>query len=156
MHEEYICKIASIEEMEQNWKYLIDIVTECLDFINVNNTKTSQMEFLAYIIEFLFSKSISINDNNEIHFKAYHSPIKDSNRILYKRVLFIKELLAVCPDFFNRDDYTEKFTLFYPSFMQIVRNRAFDISKEDFMDIIDDNNNYIRQIYWDENNYTIE
>ena len=25
MHEEYICKIASIEEMEQNWKYLIDI-----------------------------------------------------------------------------------------------------------------------------------
>ena len=150
------CSVLIIQTLVENWKYLTDIVIECLTIFQIENSSINRIEFLAYIIEFLFSQSISVDENKEIRFKHDNNPVIESKRILYKRGLFIQELLAVSPDFFNRNDYKEKFSLFYPAFMQIIRKHALDISKEDFMDIIDENNTYIRKIYWDENNYTIE
>lgn len=150
------CSVLIIQTLVENWKYLTDIVIECLTILHIENTSINRIEFLAYIIEFLFSQSISVDENKEIRFKHDNNPVIESKRVLFKRGIFIQELLAISPDFFNRNDYKEKFSLFYPALMQIIRKHALDISKEDFMDIIDENNTYIRKIYWDENNYTIE
>lgn len=150
------CSVLIIQVLVENWEFLTDMSIECLEYLKIENTYVNQMLFWAYIIEFLFSRCISVDENKEIRFKHDSNPTIESKRILYKRGLFLKELLAICPDFFNRNDYTEKFSLFYPTLMQIVRKRAFAISREDFVDIIDEENSYIKKIYWDENNYEIE
>jgi hypothetical protein len=150
------CSVLIIQVLVENWESLIDIAIECLEFLQIENTCVNQMLFWAYIIEFLFSRCINVDENKEIHFNHDSNPIIESKRILYKRGAFLKELLAICPDFFNRSDYTEKFSLFYPTLMQVVRKRTLAISEEDYVDIIEENNTYIKKIYWDENNYRIE
>ena len=151
------CTALIIQTLVENESYITSIIEECLRILGINNEMKNIKEYVAYIIEFLYPRIININeDTNEVKFRFSDYPNINAQRIIYKRNKFVEELLTECPDFYDRDDYKEKFVLFYTTLMTVVRKHVLVISRDDYNDIIGENNTYIRKIYFDENNYTIE
>lgn len=135
------CAVYILQTLLEHKDYLAKVIDECLKRLKIETC--SRNEFLAYIIEYLFYIITADGDDSEISISQNNNPIVDFQRINNKRALFVKKLLIECPDFYNRNDYEEKFDLYYTSFMKIVRQHVLSLT-EDYIDIIEEEASCIR------------
>lgn len=131
---------------------LTDIIDECLVSLKKEKTDMERNLFVAYICEFLFSRSVGV-DNQKQDFIPHFEERADLNPIHFyrQRYFFINKILELDPDYFDRKDFNQQFEVNYTTLMKIIRKRIVEISKFDYDDLFATPMRYLNKLYLGEN-----
>lgn len=134
---------------------LDDIITSCLVDLNENITDAGKKVFVAYIIEFLFERSVKSDKINQCYIPLFEDRQDLMTKQIYGfRYHFINDVIAVCPSFFSTENFQKVFEKNYCLFMSKIRKKCVELSVFDYDDVHVETN-YVRKFYFKENQYSI-
>ena len=134
---------------------LDDIITSCLEDLNENITDTDKKVFVAYITEFLFNRSVKNDEVNQCYIPIFEDR-QDlmTNHIFAIRYHFINDVISVYPSFFSTENFPNVFEKNYSLFMSKIHKKCVELSLFDYDDIHIEKN-FVKKLYFNENQYSI-
>lgn len=128
--------ILMVRLIIEYFPFLDEIITSCLEDLNQNKTDKNKKIFAAYIIEFLFDRSVEDDKVNLCYIPKFEDrPDLMKNNIFGLRIQFIDDVISFFPSFFKTGNFQDLFYNNYNLFMSKIHDKCVELSVFDYDDI---------------------